>query len=266
MLTGGCWARVLQSVPAGASRGVERLARRTTAARRTRMMWTPTWIRQVVCDAPELARWRSEGFGQEGGGEGEGEAKGWSRMQPRGGEASEEAADERRRKGQGGPTLFLCGLGLLDAPRMGGLSSVRDHGRRYPGKRASASHTGVRYFSERPVASKLRAQHHHHRRAAYAPAPCSCACETTGLGPHSSRKTNPPPRPTTPTRPLQRARPTAAEPPWAPCLFCSHVVLSQSGNEVVVDPVAFVPGSAGSAKYSVVMDTLPHGAICASYI
>lgn len=75
-----------------------------------------------------------------------------------------------------------------------------------------------------------------------------------------------PPRPTTPTRPLQRARPTAAEPPWAPCLSCSHVVLSQSGNEVVVDPVAFVPGSAGSAKYSVVMDTLPHGAICASYI
>lgn len=127
-------------------------------------------------------------------GEGEGEAKGWSRMQPRGGEASEEAADERRRKGQGGPTLFLCGLGLLDAPRMGGLSSVRDHGRRYPGKRASASHTGVRYFSERPVASKLRAQHHHHRRAAYAPAPCSCACETTGLGPLSSRKTNPPPK------------------------------------------------------------------------
>jgi len=39
-------------------------------------------------------------------------------MQPRVGEASEEIADERRRKGQGGPTLFLRGLGLPDAPRM----------------------------------------------------------------------------------------------------------------------------------------------------
>lgn len=44
--------------------------------------------------------------------------EGWRRMQPCVGEASEEIADERRRKGQGGPTLFLRGLGLPDAPRM----------------------------------------------------------------------------------------------------------------------------------------------------
>ena len=39
----------LASVLTGASRGVERLARRTTAARRgTRMVWTPTWFYSVV--------------------------------------------------------------------------------------------------------------------------------------------------------------------------------------------------------------------------
>ena len=38
----------LASVLTGASRGVERLARRTTTARRgTRMVWTPTWIYSV---------------------------------------------------------------------------------------------------------------------------------------------------------------------------------------------------------------------------
>lgn len=57
-LTGGRWARVLQGVPAGACRGVERLARRTTAARRgTRTMWTPSWIRREVDNGPEGGSW-----------------------------------------------------------------------------------------------------------------------------------------------------------------------------------------------------------------
>lgn len=38
----------LASVLTGASRGVERLARRTTARRGTRMVWTPTWFYSVV--------------------------------------------------------------------------------------------------------------------------------------------------------------------------------------------------------------------------